>query len=249
LCCSNVCGKFAPALRGFTRIDPIPDVGDLGEVEALGAGMAPIMRQRPPQWYPGVEFRGEGMFIQLDEVRLARWEALPAVGELAKRHARAQQVWAEARGLEFMEPLPARYILLHSLSHMIMRQLALDCGYSSTSLRERIYSSDDPTFPMAGILIYTATADSDGSLGGLVEMGRPEDLGPLVTHAVEEALLCAGDPFCASQAQTSPNQLNGAACHACLLIGETACEASNRHLDRAAVVPTLRESATAFSAF
>src|SRR5262249_44874944 len=158
-----------------------------------------IMRHHPPQWYPGVEFHGEGVFVQLDEARVARWEAIPAVQDMTKRHEQAQRLWSEARGLEFRGALPARYILLHSLSHMVIRQLALDCGYSSTSLRERIYSSDDPAFPMAGILIYTATSDSDGSLGGLVEMGRPDDLGPLVERALEEALLCAGDPFCASQ--------------------------------------------------
>jgi hypothetical protein len=235
------------ALRGFTRIDPVPDIGDLGEVEALQSGMAPIMRHRPPQWYPGVDFRGEGVFIQLHEPRVGEWEARPAVQEMAARHGRAQRLWSEARGLDFQGPRPARYILLHSLAHMLIRQLSLDCGYSSTSLRERIYSSDDPATPMAGILIYTATSDSDGSLGGLVEMGKPEDLGPLIHRALEEALLCAGDPFCASQEPSGSGQLNGAACHACLLIGETACEAGNRHLNRAAVVPTLRESGTAFS--
>ena len=100
--------------------------------------------------------------------------------------------------------------------------------------------------PMAGLLVYTATSDSDGSLGGLVEMGRPEDLGPLIRRALDDARLCAGDPFCASQEPSRSGQLNGAACHACLLISETACEAGNRHLDRAAVIPTLRESRTAF---
>jgi len=205
------------------------------------------MRHRPPHWYPGVDFRGEGVFLQLREARVDEWEVLPAVREMAARHGKAQRLWSEARGLEFKGPRPARYILLHTLSHLVIRQLSLDCGYSSTSLRERIYSSDDSNLRMAGILIYTATSDSDGSLGGLVEMGRPDDLGPLIRRALEEAVLCAGDPFCASQEPSGSGQLNGAACHACLLIGETACEAGNRHLNRAAVVPTLRESRTAFS--
>jgi hypothetical protein len=234
------------ALRGFTRIDPIPDVGDLGEVEALNSGMAPIMSHGPPEWYPGVDFRGEGVFLQLREDRVAEWEARPAVREMAERHVEAQRRWSEARGLEFGDPRPPRYLLLHSLAHAVIRQLSLDCGYSSTSLRERIYSSDDPAMPMAGILVYTATSDSDGSLGGLVEMGKPEDLGPLTRRALQEAEFCAGDPFCASQEPAGSAQLNGAACHACLLIAETACEAGNRHLDRATLVPSLRESRTAF---
>ena len=87
------------------------------------------MRPRPPQWYPGVDFRGEGVFIQLHEPRVAEWEALPSVREMAARHGRAQRLWSEARGLDFQGPRPARYILLHSLSHMLIRQLSLDCGY------------------------------------------------------------------------------------------------------------------------
>jgi hypothetical protein len=216
-------------------------------VEALQAGMAPIMRNWPPQWYPGIDFRGEGVFIQLNETRLGEWETRPAVRGMAGRHGQAQRIWSEARGLDFQGARPARYILLHTLSHLLIRQLSLDCGYSSTSLRERIYSSDDASMPMAGILIYTATSDSDGSLGGLVEMGGPEDLGPLIARALDDALLCAGDPFCASQEPAGSGQLNGAACHSCVLISETACEAANRHLDRAAVVATLRDSGTAFS--
>ena len=237
------------ALRGFTRIDPIPDIGDLGEVEALQSGMSPIMRQRPSPWYPGIDFRGEGIFVQLIESAVAEWEQRAAVRQLADRHADAQRRWTEARGLEFAGGHPARYLLLHTLAHMVIRQLSLDCGYSSTSLRERIYSSDDENMPMSGFLIYTATSDSDGSLGGLVEMGKPDDFGPLIRRALEDAELCAGDPFCASQEPLSNSaHLNGAACHACLLISETACEAGNRHLNRAAVVPTLRESRTAFIA-
>jgi hypothetical protein len=235
------------ALRGFTRIDPNPDIGDLGEVQALKSGMAPIMRsQKTTDWYPGVDFRGEGIFIQLNEQVVADWEKSPAVVKMAERHADAEKAWCDARGLPF-RPAPSRYLLLHTLSHVVIRQLSLDCGYASTSLRERIYSSTDSDMPMAGFMIYTATPDSDGSLGGLVELGRPDDLGPLIKHALEGAALCAGDPFCASRRpEDDSGELNGAACHACLLIAETACEAGNRHLDRAALVPTLRRSDTAF---
>ncbi len=233
------------ALRGFARIDPIADVGDLGEVEALQGGMAPVMRGSSQSWYPGVEFRGEGIFLQLREEIVRDWESRDAVQKAAGMHEGAQREWNEARDLDVSVSVPARYLLLHSLAHAVIRQLALDCGYSSTSLRERIYSSSDESAPMAGVLVYTATSDSDGSLGGLVEMGRPEDLGPLIRRALDDARFCAGDPFCAGQEPAGSGQLNGAACHACLLIAETACEAGNRHLDRATLVPSLRESRTA----
>lgn len=100
---------------------------------------------------------------------------------------------------------------------------------------------------MAGILIYTATADSEGSLGGLVEMGRPENLGPMFQRAIEGARLCANDPLCADRTPLSTGtDLNGAACHACLLISETACEAANHFLDRGIIVPTVAKDDTAF---
>jgi Domain of unknown function (DUF1998) len=233
------------ALRGFTRIDPIPDLGEMGEVETLRSGMAPVMRQGRPNWYPGVEFRGEGIFIQLDEEAVRDWEGRPEVKEAMTRRVQAEEAWAQARGFGLRAPRPGRYVLLHSLSHALIRQLALDCGYAATALRERIYSSTDPAFPQSGILIYTATPDSDGSLGGLVEMGRPEELGPLVERALRDAELCAGDPYCAGHGPMEAERLNGAACHACLLISETACENGNRYLDRATLVPSLRVSGTA----
>jgi hypothetical protein len=235
------------ALWGFTRIDSIPDLGEMAEVQTLNSAVAPVMKMRPPAWYPGVDFRGEGIFIQLDEEVVREWEARDEVVEAAARQRQAEEEWASARGLEVRALRSSRYVLLHSLSHALIRQLALDCGYSSTSLRERIYSSADPAFPQAGILIYTATPDSDGSLGGLVEMGSPDELGPLVDRALRDAELCAGDPYCAGHEPRELESLNGAACHACLLISETACETGNRYLDRATLVPTLRVAGRAIT--
>jgi hypothetical protein len=142
---------------------------------------------------------------------------------------------------------PARLILLHTLAHVLMRQLALDCGYSSASLRERLYCSADPSSPMAGILIYTATPDSEGSLGGLVEMTRSDKLGPVIERALEGSRLCANDPLCADrEGIMHGNSLNGACCHACLLLSETACELGNYHLDRSVLMGTLSEKRLAF---
>ncbi len=235
------------ALRGFTRIDAIPDVGSLEEdVEKVDTLLSPIFRSSTPAWYPGVELRGEGIFIQLDETAVTTWEQRPDVQDLHKVHVAAQRQWYAQRRVELTRPRSARFMLLHSLSHLLIRQLGLDCGYASASLRERIYSSSEPGSEMAGILIYTATPDSSGSLGGLVEMGRPQDFGSLLRRALADAELCAGDPHCAGRGPTAPNNdLNGAACHSCLLISETSCEAANRYLDRGTVVPTLRGERTA----
>ena len=235
------------ALRGFTRIDPIPDVGDLGEVEAIRAGLAPLAANRL-SWLPGIDQRGEGVFIRLDEETVREWEERTPVVKLHGRHAAAQREWYRARGMGKPEPKPARYLLLHALAHLLIRQFGLDCGYSSTSLRERIYCSKGPD-AMAGILIYTASPDSEGSLGGLVEMSRPDRLGPMLMRALESSKLCANDPLCADrQVSATGTQLNGAACHACLLESETSCESGNNYLDRGVLAGTLRTTDTAFVA-
>lgn len=229
------------ALLGFTRIDPVPDIGEMGEVEALDAG---LQRSVSPdkRWLPAAEFRGEGIFVELSEAAVTAWESLEAVRALNDLYCDQQEKWAARRGAPLGVVREARYLLVHSLSHLVMRQLALDCGYSGTDLRERIYSSPSDRGNMAGFLIYTASADSEGSLGGLVEMARPEDFGPIVARAIEGATLCAGDPHCAHGGWHAPApgvSLNGAACHTCLFASETSCEVGNRHLDRGVVVSTL----------
>jgi hypothetical protein len=137
------------------------------------------------------------------------------------------------------------YIMLHSLSHMLMTRIALDCGYPTAALRERIYALTD--VGMYGILIHTGTSGSEGTLGGLVEAGRR--IGEHLVAALEEARLCSNDPVCAEHDPSSehdPMHLQGAACHGCLLIAETSCEQRNDWLDRALVVPTLAVSDAAF---
>jgi hypothetical protein len=237
-------------LRGFTRIDSVVDVGDLVDVSAVEAKLAPIRREQK-NWLPGVDLRGEGLLIELNEERIREWEMSDAVLTAQVAYSKREREWWEAREMDLAQfvPTTSRYILLHTLSHLIIRRLSLDCGYSSASLRERVYSSNKPESPMAGIVIYTATSDSDGSLGGLVEMGRPEILGPVVAAALKEARLCASDPLCADRAPSDTgSHLNGAACHACLLLSETSCEAANHYLDRNLVVPTVRNARTHFLA-
>lgn len=233
------------ALRGFTRIDPIPDIGDLGEIEAINAGLAPLAANRL-SWLPGIDQRGEGVFLRLVESSVARWEQKTSVSDLYDRHAKAQREWYAARSMAIPHPRPARYLLLHALAHLLIRQLGLDCGYSSSSLRERIYCSQGAD-AMAGILIYTASPDSEGSLGGLVEMSLPDRLGPTLKRALEGSKVCSNDPLCADrEVRATGTQLNGAACHACLLESETSCESGNNYLDRSVLAGTLRKTETAF---
>jgi hypothetical protein len=229
------------ALTSFTRIDYASGMDDDG----MGASRAPIYKERQ-DWLPAVEVRGEGIFLELKEEALNAWEAEPAVQKRAAAIEQKYKEWAAERGVDADDFPGARYVLLHSLAHVLMRQLALDCGYSESSVRERIYSSTDPERKMAGILLYTASADSEGSLGGLVELGSKERFPNLIHNALENAKRCSSDPLCADHQPDVHATINGAACHACVLAPETSCEAFNRFLDRNFLVPTMAYSDMAY---
>lgn len=229
------------ALTSFTRIDYASGMDDDG----MGASRAPIYKERQ-DWLPAVEVRGEGIFLELKEEALNAWEAEPAVQKRAAAIEQKYKEWAAERGVDADDFPGARYVLLHSLAHVLMRQLALDCGYSESSVRERIYSSTDPERKMAGILLYTASADSEGSLGGLVDLGTKERFPNLIHNALENAKRCSSDPLCADHQPDVHATINGAACHACVLAPETSCEAFNRFLDRNFLVPTMAYSDMAY---
>jgi hypothetical protein len=232
------------ALRGFTRIDSIPDLGERTDVSELEVRIAPL-GLKEIDWLPGIDLRGEGVFLQLDHAALTTWEARPNVRKEATRLAGQFDDWRKSRSMDD-RPFPGmRYVLLHTLAHVLIRQLALTCGYSSSALRERIYCKTG-TDPMAGLLIYTASSDSEGSLGGLVDQAVPDRLGPLLMDALREAGFCGSDPLCGGRDIGAATNLNGAACHACLLLAETSCEFGNRLLDRATLVETLGDRGTAF---
>ena len=155
--------------------------------------------------------------------------------------------WRNARKLNPDEGYPGiRYALLHTLSHLLIRELALECGYNAASIRERIYANVEGEQPQAGILIYTAAADSDGTLGGLVDLGKPENLGRLLEQALSRAKICSSDPLCSEHDPEKDRSLHAAACHACSFVSETSCEVGNRYIDRALLVPTLEINDAAF---
>ena len=155
--------------------------------------------------------------------------------------------WRNSRKLDPNDGYPGiRYVLLHTLSHLLIRELALECGYNAASIRERIYAETDDGKSQAGILIYTAAADSDGTLGGLVELGKPDNLGRLLDQAIGRAKICSSDPLCSEHKPEKDRTLHAAACHACTFAAETSCERGNRYLDRALVVATLDNAEAAF---
>jgi hypothetical protein len=193
-------------------------------------------------WLPAMEVSGEGVFLRLDEERLKTWESMPAIvarservrrNHLALLHNRA----AAGRNAAIAvpdSPVSPRFLLLHTLAHVLINEWSLDGGYPAAALRERLYADEN----MAGVLIYTATSDSAGSLGGLVAQGEIDSLASSLPAAVERASWCSNDPLCMESEASGADSVNLAACHACVLLPETSCETNNSFLDRALLVST-----------
>ena len=233
------------ALLGFTRIE-VPEMDPTMEVfneeQGLAVTTAPLSAKQL-DWLPAVENLGEGVFLGLNLQRLLKWENQAGVKKRAAELLNCYSRWRQKRGLQALRDQRPRLILLHTLAHLLMRQMSLDCGYSSASLRERLYSDRN----MAGLLIYTSTPDSDGSLGGLVrQTKRPEKFEGVMMAAVDLARVCSNDPLCREHDPRRTDRLNGAACHACAMAAETSCEFGNRLLDRGMVVSLPNQKATGY---
>lgn len=234
------------ALVGFTRVG---SPGDFNDVTELPAERQVSVSRRPPRWVPASEVRGEGIFLRFDEAAISSWCDSDAARERELEFLAAHRRWRRMRNIEPADAgFPGiRYVLLHSFAHAFVRQLALGSGYTAASIRERIYSSDvgAEAGPVAGVLLYTAAPDSEGTLGGLVSLGESKTLGRHLDAALEQVRLCAADPLCAEHAPQEA-VLHGAACHACLFAPETSCERGNKYLDRTALVATFGHGAGAF---
>ncbi len=221
-------------LRGFTRINP-PGNENEQEISAIS--------ERKLDWLPAVEIRGEGVFLAFNTSRLVEWEKQVAVRNRAETiNTSWRAEWNERYGEGDPEmQITPRYLLIHSFAHALMRQLTLESGYSSAALRERLYVGEDE---MAGLLIYTATSDSDGTLGGLQRQGEPGRIERAVKSSIRAMEWCSSDPLCIKGMVAPPETHSLAACHACLHVPETACEQFNRFLDRAMLIG-LPDSASA----
>jgi hypothetical protein len=225
---------------GFTRFEAAAPDSE-GELD-IGVRRASLAREIT--WLPAYENKGEGIFLQFKKDAIKDWLGRSVVQERARALALGFQEWQkEHTGSNRRFPdLP--YVMLHSFSHLLITALSLECGYASSSIRERVYALPDVGY---GVLLYTGTSDAEGTLGGLVQVGRR--IRETVRSALELGLLCSNDPVCAQH--EPPNQhehrfLHGAACHGCLLIAETSCEQQNDFLDRALVIPTVEGPGSEF---
>ena len=182
-------------------------------------------------WLPAIELYGEGIFFTLDEALLQCWEDSDVLQERSDVFKR-RYVRRGGQGIPELDvEVTPRFLLCHTLAHLVIHQLDAEAGYPAASLKERIYCKTDAD-PMAGILIYVAVPDEEGSLGGLMELAKPKRFLRLLTGAFEAATWCSLDPVCAEQEGHGPGLLNRAACHACALVPETSCQHGNVLLDR-----------------
>jgi len=217
------------AIRGFTRINPPEDKDDK---------LIAKLSVKTPEWYPAIEVRGEGIFLAFQPEHLAEWEQQDDFRKRAELvNYSFQMEWRKRYdGAAPKRFITARFLLVHTFAHALMRQLTLECGYSSASLRERLYVSEGVD-GMAGLLIYTSTSDSDGTLGGLQRQGDPARMIQTVRAAIKDMEWCSSDPLCINGMATSMESSHSlAACHACCLAPENACEEFNRFLDRAMLI-------------
>jgi hypothetical protein len=235
--------KETRVFTGFSRVTRQP--------EGARDNMSMLFKNVPPrneQWLPAYSVLGEGIYLTFDADAINHWANRP---EVLKRYEplreTTQYLNMDIFGGEESEDMLPRYILLHTFAHVMINQLVFDCGYSAAALRERIYCLDEPQ-NVSGLLIYTAAGDSDGTMGGLVRMGKPDRLDEAIETAIENARWCSTDPVCIEVPATNfgGRTANLAACHNCSLLPETSCERFNSFLDRAALVGTIDNLAVGF---
>ena len=228
--------KETRVFKGFSRINP----NNKSKKQDLS--------NEPVTWLPAVEVYGEGIFLKFKDDVVDKW--LDKYGTDFKGIVnRYHSAMLKRRPQDEPTAINPFFVAMHTFSHLLIKRLCFDCGYGSSSLRERLYFSADPQTRMNGILIYTSSGDSEGSLGGLVRQGKSKNLGRLVKNALEEARWCSADPVCSDIGNSSgqgPDNVNGSACHNCCIVPETSCEEFNMLLDRTTLIGTLANSEMGF---
>lgn len=237
--------KETKALVGFMRL--YPDHND---------GLSFAKRRRSlsrnnKDWTLASQMTGEGIFLKLKADAISQWQSLESVDRRIGRMQQQLDMWNRQRlkndNTETKDsPINPAYVLIHTLSHILMLTITKECGYPTASVRERIYcdryiDENDCHDSMLGLLIYTASEDSAGSLGGLVRAGKPGRFEPIFERAIIGAQWCSSDPVCIESPGQGPGSCNLAACYSCALVPETSCEFGNRMLDRGMLVGTLQD--------
>ena len=226
-------------LAGFNRIEPYP-VSSEKITQAIHDRFVSPLSRSPKNWLPAAEIRGEGIFLRFSTRAIDDWiNTNPRLQRRADALEKRSQMLAAERGYTRDYEITPRLLLVHSFAHALIRTISINCGYSSSALRERLYvkEKNERGEAMNGVLIYTGSPDSEGSLGGLVRLAEPSQIGQIVKQAIQSAQWCGSDPVCIeTDPLQSGDRIAGASCHCCLLLPETACEKFNRELDRSVMI-------------
>jgi len=219
--------KETRALVGFSRLQPDEkSISDKKKELRLGTD----------NWLPAIQVFGEGIFFNFNESYLEEWYMKTDVQERIKKLENSFKKMKNTTEIT----LNVKFVMIHTFAHLLINQLSFNCGYGSSAIRERIYcGKTDDSYNMCGVLLYTASGDSEGSMGGLVRQGKPGIIEPAILMAIENAFWCSSDPVCIQSSGQGPDNCNLAACHNCALLPETCCENGNRFLDRALLVGTI----------
>jgi len=224
--------KETQVFTGFSRITP---------VRASLENQKALLSSNPVKWLPAYQVQGEGIFLEFNCEKLNKWseETKGCFNDLISRYHLAMRNRKPDYEDRDINPV---FVMMHTFAHLLIKRLCYNCGYGSSSLREKVYFSSDKDERMHGVLIYTSSGDSEGSLGGLVRQGKEDQLAKLIKDSISDAEWCSADPVCSEVGQSSgqgPDSVNGSACHNCCLVPETSCEEFNSILDRATIIGTL----------
>jgi hypothetical protein len=228
------------SLTGFTRLNPERlNIENKIEQDRRFA----MLSDSNVDWLPANVVHGEGLFFQFKYYKIQQWkQSIGETSSFSRVIANYHQYQRDLNHDYIERDLDPVFLMIHTFAHLLIKRLCYNCGYGSSSLKERIYYSNDEATKMCGVLIYTAASDSEGSLGGLVNQGREQFLSKNINEALEDAAWCSADPVCMEVGLSNgqgPGSANGAACHNCAIVSETSCEEFNLLLDRAAVIGTL----------
>lgn len=214
--------------RGFTRLNPYDGDGK-------NSNLQPIFQDNKINWLPANVVTGEGIFFEFNSQNLNAW----LKDFNTKNHENIKKNYNDIRSSKEISEriINTKFFLIHTFSHLLINQLSYSCGYGSASLKERIYCNQKyKDKEMNGILIYTASGDSEGSMGGLVREGEPKNIRKIIYQAIKKSITCSYDPVCLDHKSQGLNGTNASACHACCFVPETSCEESNQLLDRTTII-------------
>ncbi|PTO95340.1 hypothetical protein CWO08_11555 [Vibrio sp. 10N.286.48.B8] len=222
---------FSGFLRSQRDLDPETDASKKSKAQEDKDKFQPQTVQPnivgDTDWLPAINLYGEGIFVTLSLKWLRAWSYHDGV---ARRISELANHYEQSESQLMVDELTPEFVLLHTLSHLIIRELEDKCGYPASSLCERVYSSKEEG--MHGFLIYTAVADKSGSLGGLMELAEPKSFLTILDSAIKRAHWCTLDPVCSDHGGQGRDGLNRAACHGCTLVPDTSCSYGNVFLDR-----------------